>query len=89
VIPFFVGCLISAVAATPAVLLLLAARGGDFKAKLRAWAVGMILRFAIIGAALIFLFRTHTLAQIPVVLGIVVVYFVVLAVELAVVFRAK
>lgn len=87
--PFLVGCIISLIAAAPAVLLLYANRHGDLRAKLKAWAVGLVLRFAIIGGALVFIFRMTDLNRIPVVIGIVVIYFTILGFELSVAFRSN
>lgn len=89
VIPFLVGCLISFVAALPATLILWAVRQRDLNTKLKAWAVGMVLRFTIIGAALLLLFRMSNIEKVPVVMGIVVIYFIILGFELAVAFRSN
>ena len=80
-IGFVVGILVSVVAAVPAVLLLWGGRGSDAKQRLKLWAVGMAVRFAIIGAALFLLFTQTSLARIPTVLGVAVAYFVIFLLE--------
>jgi hypothetical protein len=89
IVAVLLGGLISLIAAIPAVLLLFAAKDGDLKARLRAWAVGMVLRFAIIGGALLFVFQRTDAPRIPVILGVVLVYFLVFTVELVFAFRSS
>lgn len=59
-------------------------RGGKDSAmnvRLKLWAIGVALRFGIIGAALFYLFtRTH-IDRIPALLGVVVVYFLIFFLE--------
>ena len=83
-IGFLVGVLISVVAAVPAVLLQQGGRRSDMKTKLKLWGVGLAIRFAVIGAALYFLFTQTTadsIARIPTVIGVAVAYFIIFLFE--------
>ena len=80
-IGFLAGVLISIVAAVPAFLL---ARGGgnaDMKTRLKLWAIGLAIRFAVIGSALYFLFTQTVIARIPTVIGVALAYFVLFMIE--------
>ena len=80
-IPFLVGCVISLVAAVPAVLLSRGSAKSSLKNRVILWAIGMILRFGIIGAALYYLFTQTRMVRIPVVFGVVVTYFLIFVIE--------
>ena len=80
-IPFLIGCLISFVAAIPAVLMSRGGTGSPLKVRLRLWAMGVAVRFGIIGAALYYLFTQTALNRIPVVLGVVITYFLIFVIE--------
>lgn len=80
-IAFAVGVAISVVAAVPAFLLLWAGRQGALKHRLKLWAIGLLIRFAVIGGALILLFTQTDIARIPVVVGVAVAYFALYIVE--------
>lgn len=80
-IGFLVGILVSVVAAIPAVLLLWGGRGSETKQRLKLWAIGMAVRFAVIGVALYYLFTQTELARIPTVLGVAAAYFVIFLLE--------
>jgi hypothetical protein len=80
-IGFLAGILVSVVAAVPAVLLLWGGRGSETKQRLKLWAIGMAVRFAIIGVALYYLFTQTSLARIPTVLGVAAAYFVIFLFE--------
>lgn len=78
---FLVGCVISLVAAVPAFLMARGGRQAEFNTRLKLWAIGVAIRFGIIGAALFYLFtRTH-LDHIPALLGVVVIYFFIFIIE--------
>ncbi len=78
---FLVGLGVSLIAAIPAVGLLMASRGREFKTMMRNWALGMVLRFLIIGGALYLIFTESELNRMPVIWGVVTMYFLVFAVE--------
>jgi hypothetical protein len=81
VIPFLAGCLISLVAAVPALLM---ARGGahsEMSVRLKLWGLGLAIRFGIIGAALVYLFTQTGIPRIPVLLGVVITYFLIFLIE--------
>jgi hypothetical protein len=81
VIPFLIGCVVSLVAAIPAVLLSRGSRQTSLKFRVMLWVLGVILRFGIIGAVLYYLFTQTGMARIPVVLGVVIVYILVFVIE--------
>lgn len=80
-IAFLIGMLISVVASVPAVLLAFRARTAAPKQRLKYWVFGLVLRFIVIGAALIALFLTTGLARVPAVAGVAVAYLLAYAVE--------
>ncbi len=80
-IAFLIGCAISLVAAFPALLLMRGGHEAAMNVRWKLWAIGVALRFGIIGAGLYYLFtRTH-FDRIPALLGVVVVYFLVFFLE--------
>ncbi|RPH96110.1 hypothetical protein EHM69_02320 [candidate division KSB1 bacterium] len=87
-ISFLIGALISAVAAIPAFLLAWSGRKSELKQRLRLWAVGLLVRFAVIGAALIILFTQTTVARIPVVAGVAVIWLISYVLESIITLRA-
>jgi hypothetical protein len=76
VLAFFVGVVISVVAAVPALLLMWGGRGSEMKQRLKLWGIGTGIRFAVIGAGLYFLFTQTQIDRIPVVIGVAAAYFV-------------
>lgn len=82
-----VGGLISLVAALPSVLLLVATKHSDLGLRMRAWAIGVALRFLIILLSLIFLFRRTALNRISVLVGILLVFFLIFGIEVYFAFR--
>lgn len=87
-IAFLIGMLISFVAAVPAFLLALTGRGGEMKHRLKLWGVGFVIRFAVIGIALILLFSQTTIDRIPVVIGVGVAYIISYTLETILSLRA-
>ena len=77
---------VSLIAAIPAIGLLMASRGREFKTVMRNWAFGMMLRFVVIGGALYLVFTRSEVERMPVIWGVVVMYFLIFAGEVAVVF---
>ncbi len=78
---FLIGCGVSFVAALPATLLMRGGGEAAFNVRLKLWAIGVALRFGIIGAALFYLFTRTDIDRIPVLIGVVVVYFLIFLVE--------
>jgi hypothetical protein len=89
VIPFLLGFLISLIAAIPAWLLLRGSATTEFVVKFKLWAIGLLIRFAIIGGALLYLFTQTLHAKIPVIAGILVAYFLTFLWEAYSTLRAK
>jgi len=87
-IAFLIGVLISFVAAVPALLLARGSKGGDVKLRLKLWLVGLLVRFAVIGAALLILFTQTSIARIPVVIGVGVAYILSYSLETFLTLRA-
>ena len=81
-IGFLVGVLLSMVAAIPAVLLLWGGREAEQKQKLKLWAIGTGIRFAIIGVGIYFLFTNTSIQRIPTVVGVIAAYFVIYLFEI-------
>jgi hypothetical protein len=79
--PFLLGFLVSLVAAAPAWLLLRGSLAAEFSVKLKLWAIGLLIRFAIIGGALLYLFTQTQHAKIPVIEGVLVAYFLTFILE--------
>lgn len=80
-IAFLIGGAISLLAAFPALLLMRGGKEAAMNVRLKLWAIGVALRFGIIGAALYYLFsRTH-IDRIPALLGVVAVYFLIFYLE--------
>ena len=80
-IPFLAGCVISLIAAIPAVLFARGGEGSPLNTRLKLWAIGVVIRFAIIGAALFYLFTRTEIDRIPVLLGVVITYFLIFIIE--------
>jgi len=78
---FLIGCAVSLVAALPAVLLMRGGGEAALNVRLKLWGIGVALRFGIIGAALFYLFTRTDIDRIPVLLGVVVVYFLIFLIE--------
>ncbi|MBU0507514.1 hypothetical protein KKH27_01575 [bacterium] len=87
-IGFLIGVLISAVAAVPALLLQRGGRESEMKIRLKLWAIGLAIRFAVIGAALYLLFTETQVARIPTVIGVALAYFIIFLLENAALRRA-
>ena len=80
-IAFAYGFLISLVAAIPAWLMLRGIGQVEFSVRLRLWAIGLLIRFAIIGGALLYLFTQTQMDKIPVIAGVLVAYFLTFFVD--------
>jgi hypothetical protein len=81
-IAFLTGFLISALAAVPALLLIFAKRGSGTTTRMKLWALGAFIRFAIIGIFLLLLFRLTELDRVLVVFGIIAAYFTSYGIEI-------
>jgi hypothetical protein len=81
VIAFLIGCLVSVVAAVPALLLSRGGRQAELNVRLKLWAIGVAVRFGIIGAALYFLFTRTEIDRIPTLAGLVITYFLIFVIE--------
>lgn len=80
-IAFLIGVVISVAAAVPALFLARGGRGAEMKQRLKLWAIGLLIRFIVIGAALIVLFTQTSIARIPVVIGVGVAYIISYSLE--------
>jgi hypothetical protein len=87
-IAFLIGVIISFVAAVPALLLARGGRAADMKQRLKLWLVGLLVRFAVIGAALLILFSQTSVARVPVVIGVGVAYILSYSLETLLSLRA-
>jgi multidrug efflux pump subunit AcrB len=59
-------------------------RGGAeaaFNVRMKLWAISLALRFGIIGAALYYLFTRTEIDRIPVLIGVVAIYFLIFLLE--------
>ena len=81
IIAFFIGCAVSLVAALPAMLLNRGGTEAAMNVRLKLWGIGVALRFGIIGAALFYLFARTEIDRVPVLLGVVIIYFLIFLVE--------
>jgi multidrug efflux pump subunit AcrB len=81
VIAFLIGCMVSLVAAVPALLMARGGKQAEFNTRLKLWAIGVAIRFGIIGAALFYLFTRTDLDRIPTLIGVVVTYFLIFILE--------
>ena len=89
-IALLVGIVVAAVASVPALLMAWGSREvSDFKQKLKLWAIGLAIRFAVIGGALFYLFTQTSIARIPVIIGVGVGYIVFYSLESIATLRAK
>jgi hypothetical protein len=90
VIALLLGIAVAVIASLPAFLLAWGSREvTDFKPKLKLWAIGLAIRFAIIGGALFYLFTQTAISRVPVVIGVGVGYIVCYFLESLVMLRAK
>ena len=80
-ISFLIGCLISFVAAVPALLMSRGGKGSVLNVRLKLWAIGVAIRFAIIGVSLFYLFTRTSFDRIPALLGVVITYFLIFFIE--------
>jgi hypothetical protein len=87
-IAFLIGVILSFAAALPALLLARGGRGADMKQRLKLWLVGLLVRFAVIGAALWILFSQTSIARVPVVIGVGVAYILSYSLETLLSLRA-
>ena len=87
-IAFLIGVILSFVAAVPALWLARGGRGADMKQRLKLWLVGLLVRFAVIGAALLILFSQTSVARLPVVIGVGVAYIISYSLETVLSLRA-
>ena len=84
------GLAIAAVASFPALLMAYGARdAGDFKQRWKLWAIGLGIRFAVIGGALFYLFTQTPIARVPVVIGVSVGYVIFYSLESIITLRVK
>jgi hypothetical protein len=81
IVGILVGVLLSAVAAVPVLLLLWGGRSSEFKQRLKLWGIGTGIRFAVIGAGLLLLFRQTQIDRIPTVIGVAAAYFAIYVFE--------
>jgi hypothetical protein len=89
-IAVLIGFAVAVVASAPALLMAYGGReSGDFKQRLKLWAIGLGLRFAIIGGALYYLFVQTPIDRIPVVIGVGVGYILFYSLETFITLRAK
>ena len=87
-IAFLIGLVISFAAAAPALLLARRGRSADTKLRLKLWAIGLLFRFVVIGAALLLLFTQTSIARIPLVIGVGVAYILSYSLETVLSLRA-
>ncbi|HEY3295909.1 MAG TPA: hypothetical protein VGL38_10760 [bacterium] len=89
-IAVLIGLAVAAVASVPALLLAWGSRDvTDFKQKLKLWAIGLAMRFALIGGALFYLFTQTLVDRVPVVIGVVIGYIIFYSLESIATLRAK
>jgi hypothetical protein len=81
IIGFLAGLAISVVAAVPSLLLLWGGKDAEMKQRLKLWAIGLAIRFTVIGGALLYLFSQTAIDRIPTVIGVAVAYFAIYLVE--------
>jgi hypothetical protein len=86
---FFLGFLISAVAALPSLLFFKAKVTAEFKHRIRLWAIGIAIRFGIIGAGLYYLFTQTPHPRIPAIAGVLVAYFISFFIETFLAYRSQ
>ncbi len=80
-IAFLIGFLISAIAAVPALLMVLQKKGGELKIRLKLWVLGSAIRFIVIGIFLLLLFRLTEVHRIGTVFGVITAYFISYIIE--------
>jgi hypothetical protein len=81
VISFLIGIAVSVVAATPSWLLMWGGKGAEWKQRLKLWGIGTGLRFAIIGAALYYLFTQTSVERVTTVIGVAAAYLILYIIE--------
>jgi len=86
---FALGFLLSAVASVPALWLLKNGRGSEFKHLLALWAIGVAIRFVLIGCGLLALFMQTSVARIPAVAGVGAAYVISYVFEARALRRSK
>jgi len=86
---FAIGFLISMIAALPEWRFVRQSAGQELHIRLKLWAIGAGIRFAIIGGALLYLFTRTGTERIPVVFGVIAAYFLVFLVEVSTSLRVK
>jgi len=69
------------VAALPAILLMRGGKEAAMNVRLKLWALGVALRFGIIGAALYYIFTRTSMDRISAIAGVVVIYFLIFLLE--------
>jgi xanthine/uracil permease len=90
VIALLIGLAVAAVASAPALLFAWGSREvTDFKQRLKLWAIGLAIRFAIIDGALFYLFVQTSIARVPVIIGVAIGYVIFYTLESMVTLRAK
>ena len=89
-IALLIGLAVAAVGSVPALLLAWGSREvTDFKQKLKLWAIGFAMRFALIGGALFYLFTQTAVARVPVVIGVAIGYIIFYSLESYITLRKK
>jgi hypothetical protein len=89
-IALLVGLAVAVVASLPSLLFAWGSREvTDFKQKLKLWAIGLAIRFAIIGGALFYLFTQTPIDRVPVVIGVGIGFIIFYTIESYVTLSAK
>lgn len=78
---FLAGFFTMLLASLPAYLMARGGKNADFKDRLKLWAIGMGVRFFILGAALFLLFTQTSIERVPCVIGAALAYFLAFAAE--------
>lgn len=86
-IAFLIGCAISLVAALPVMLLMRKKYQASFGGWLKMWVMRVVVRFGIIGVSLYALFTRTDVDRVPVLLGILAVYFLIFFIQSLKTFR--
>jgi hypothetical protein len=76
-----IGVLVSVVAALPAWLLMWGGKNSAMKDRLKLWAIGLGIRFVIIGGSLYYLFSQTAVPRVATVIGVAAAYIILYIVE--------
>jgi hypothetical protein len=85
---FIIGFVVSLVAGVPAFLFALGGRGATFTQRIKLWGIGAFIRFALIGAALYYIFTQTGLPRVPVVIGLGVAWLLSFVAESVILLRS-